>query len=50
MPEIRCGHVKTAIFRFELSYYHVEWKCVINVEIKRGENQREGKYQVFDNA
>jgi hypothetical protein len=45
-----CGHVNTAIFRLELSDYHLEGKCVINVEKERGQNEREEKYQVFDNA
>jgi len=41
MPEIMCGHLKTAIFHCELSDYQLEWKCVINVEMERGENQTE---------
>jgi hypothetical protein len=43
MPEIRCGHIKTAIFRCELSDYHLEWKSVINVEIERGGTSKKGK-------
>jgi hypothetical protein len=50
MPEVRCGHIKTSMFHCELSDYHLEWKCVINAEIERGEPQREEKYQVFSNA
>jgi len=42
-PEIRCGQIKTAIFHCELSDYHLEWKCVINVEIEGGGKSKGGK-------